>query len=69
MSGGAADFKKMFDDLQKAVDENSKSTRKQTRATEENTRAQKQFDITALSRQAFDAAFNVKLRELTLGTV
>lgn len=69
MSGGAADFKKMFEDLQKAVDENSKSTRKQTRATEENTRAQKQFDITALSRQAFDAAFNVKLRELTLGTV
>ena len=69
MSGGAADFRKMFEDLQKAVDENSKSTRKQTRATEENTRAQKQFDITALSRQAFDAAFNVKLRELTLGTV
>ena len=69
MSGGAADFKKMFEDLQKAVDENSKSTRKQTRATEENTRAQKQFDITALSRQAFDAAFNVKLRELTLGTI
>ena len=69
MSGGAADFKKMFEDLQKAVDENSKSTRKQTKATEENTRAQKQFDITALSRQAFDAAFNVKLRELTLGTV
>ena len=69
MSGGAADFKKMFEDLQKAVDENSKSTRKQTRATEENTRAQKQFDITALFRQAFDAAFNVKLRELTLGTV
>lgn len=69
MSGGAADFKKMFEDLQKAVDENSKSTRKQTMATEENTRAQKQFDITALSRQAFDAAFNVKLRELTLGTV
>ena len=69
MSGGAADFKKMFEDLQKSVDENSKSTRKQTRATEENTRAQKQFDITALSRQAFDAAFNVKLRELTLGTV
>lgn len=69
MSGGAADFRKMFEDLQKAVDENSKSTRKQTRATEENTRAQKQFDITALSRQAFDAAFNVKLRELTLGTI
>ena len=69
MSGGAADFKKMFEDLQKAVDENSKSTRNQTRATEENTRAQKQFDITALSRQAFDAAFNVKLREVTLGSI
>lgn len=69
MSVGAADFKKMFEDLQKSVDENSKSTRNQTRATEENTRAQKQFDITALSRQAFDAAFNVKLHELTLGTI
>lgn len=69
MSGGAADFKKMFEDLKKSVDENSKSTRNQTRATEENTRAQKKFDITALSRQAFDAAFNVKLRELTLGSI
>ena len=61
MSGSASDFKKMFEDLQKSVDENSK-------ATKENTKA-KRFDITALSRQSFDAAFNVKLRELTLGSI
>lgn len=69
MSGSAADFKKMFEELQKSVDENSKSTKKQTKATEENTRAQQRFDISALSRQAFDAAFNVKLKEITLGAI
>lgn len=69
MSGNAAEFQKMFADLRKAVEDNSKSTKKQTKATEDNTRAQKQFDITALSRQAFDATFNVKLKELTLGAI
>lgn len=69
MSGNAAEFQKMFADLRRAVEDNSKSTKKQTKATEANTAAQKQFDITALSRQAFDATFNVKLKELTLGAI
>lgn len=69
MSGNAAEFQKMFADLRKAVEDNSKSTKKQTKATEDNTRAQQKFDITALSRQAFDATFNVKLKELTLGAI
>lgn len=69
MSGGAADFKSAFDDLKKAIKDSENATKKQTKATEDNTAAQKKFDISALSRQAFDAAFNVKLRELTLGTI
>ena len=69
MSGDAAAFQKMFADLKKSIDKGSEATKKQTKATEDNTRAQKAFDISALSRQAFDAAFNVKLRELTLGTI
>lgn len=69
MSGDAAVFQKMFADLKKSIDKGSEATKKQTKATEDNTRAQKAFDISALSRQAFDAAFNVKLRELTLGTI
>lgn len=69
MSGGAADFKSAFADLEKAIKDSENATKKQTKATEDNTAAQKKFDISALSRQAFDAAFNVKLRELTLGTI
>ena len=69
MSGGAADFKSVFADLEKAIKDSENATKKQTKATEDNTAAQKKFDISALSRQAFDAAFNVKLRELTLGTI
>lgn len=69
MSGGAADFRSAFADLEKAIKDSENATKKQTKATEDNTRAQKAFDISALSRQAFDAAFNVKLRELTLGTI
>lgn len=69
MAGGAADFKSVFADLEKAIKDSEKATKKQTKATEDNTAAQKKFDISALSRQAFDAAFNVKLRELTLGTI
>lgn len=63
------EMKKAFEELEKTLNESMKATKKQTKATEDNTRAQKKFDITALSRQAFDAAFNVKLRELTLGTI
>lgn len=69
MSGGAADFRSAFADLEKAIKDFEKATKKQTKATEDNTAAQKKFDISSLSRQAFDAAFNVKLRELTLGTI
>lgn len=69
MAGGAADFKSVFADLEKAIKDSENATKKQTKATEDNTAAQKKFDISSLSRQAFDAAFNVKLRELTLGTI
>ena len=69
MAGGAADFKSAFADLEKAIKDSENATKKQTKATEDNTAAQKKFDISALSRQAFDAAFNVKLRELTFGTI
>lgn len=69
MSGGAADFRSAFADLEKAIKDSENATKKQTKATEDNTRAQQKFDISALSRQAFDAAFNVKLRELTLGAI
>ena len=69
MSGGAADFRSAFADLEKAIKDSENATKKQTKATEDNTRAQQKFDISALSRQAFDAAFNVKLRDLTLGAI
>ena len=69
MSGGAADFRSAFADLEKAIKDSENATKKQTKAIEDNTRAQQKFDISALSRQAFDAAFNVKLRDLTLGAI
>ena len=69
MSGGAADFRSAFADLEKAIKDSENATKKQTKATEDNTRAQQKFDISALSRQAFDASFNVKLRDLTLGAI
>ena len=69
MSGGAVDFRSAFADLEKAIKDSENATKKQTKATEDNTRAQQKFDISALSRQAFDAAFNVKLRDLTLGAI
>lgn len=69
MSGGTEDLKKAFAELEKSIKENVSATKKHTKATEANTQAQKAFDITALSRQAFDATFNVKLRELTLGAI
>lgn len=63
INGNADDLKKAFADLEKSIKDNTTATKKNTKAKE------KPFDITALSRQAFDAAFNVKLRELTLGTI
>lgn len=69
ITGDNKEFLKAFEELEKSIKSSEKATKKQTKATEDNTRAQKAFDISALSRQAFDAAFNVKLRELTLGTI
>ena len=63
INGNTEDLKKAFADLEKSIKDNTTATKKNTKAKE------KPFDITALSRQAFDAAFNVKLRELTLGTI
>ena len=68
-NGNTADLEKKFDELTKTLKDSAVATKKQTKATEDNTAAQKKFDISSLSRQAFDAAFNVKLRELTLGTI
>lgn len=63
MSSGNKDLERAFAEMQKALSANTDATKKNTKAKE------KPFDITALSRQAFDAAFNVKLRELTLGSI
>lgn len=68
-NGNTANLEKKFDELTKTLKDSAVATKKQTKATEDNTAAQKKFDISSLSRQAFDAAFNVKLRELTLGTI
>lgn len=69
ITGGTKELEEAFKEIEKSLNQVTAATKKQTKATEDNTRAQKKFDITALSRQAFDAAFNVKLRELTLGTI
>ena len=69
LSGSAMDLKAQFDALRKSIEDSASATKKNTKATEANTAAQNKFNISDLSRQAFDAAFNVKLRELTLGTI
>lgn len=69
MTGDTAELRKQFAELEATLKESTASTKKQTRATEDNTKAQRAFDISALARQAFDASFNVKLKELTLGTI
>lgn len=69
INGSTDDLKRAFAELEKTLKEGTMATKKQTKATEDNTAAQKKFDISSLSRQAFDATFNVKLRELTLGTI
>lgn len=66
---GGSDLSKQIAEMTKALTESTNSTKKNTKATEANTAAQNKFNISDLSRQAFDAAFNVKLRELTLGTI
>lgn len=69
MTGDTAELRKQFAELEATLKESTVSTKKQTKATEANTKAQRAFDISALARQAFDASFNVKLKELTLGTI
>jgi tape measure domain-containing protein len=69
ITGGTKGLEEAFKEIEKSLNQMTTATKKQTKATEDNTRAQKQFDISALSRQAFDAAFNVKLREVTLGAL
>lgn len=69
MTSDTSELKKQFEEIEKSLKESVAATKKQTKATEDNTRAQQKFDISALSRQAFDAAFNVKLRDLTLGAI
>lgn len=65
----SSELSKQIAEMTKALTESTNSTKKNTKATEANTAAQNKFNISDLSRQAFDAAFNVKLRELTLGTI
>ncbi len=67
--GAGLDLEKQFANLEKTIKESTGATKKQTKATEANTKAQEKFDISALSRQAFDAAFNVKLKEFAIGAI
>lgn len=69
LGGDNREFLAAFAGLEKAIKDNEKATKKNTAATDANTQAQRSFDISELSSKAFDAAFNVKLRELTLGTI
>ena len=67
--GAGLDLEKQFAALEKTIKESTDATKKQTKATDSNTKAQEKFDISALSRQAFDAAFNVKLKEFAIGAI
>ncbi len=69
MTSDTAELKKQFEEIEKSLKESVSATKKQTKATEANTKAQEKFDISALSRQAFDAAFNVKLKEFAIGSI
>jgi len=69
MTSDTAELKKQFEEIEKGLKESVAATKKQTKATEANTKAQEKFDISALSRQAFDAAFNVKLKEFAIGAI
>ena len=69
MTSDTAELKKQFEEIEKSLKESVAATKKQTKATEDNTKVQEKFDISALSRQAFDAAFNVKLKEFAIGAI
>lgn len=61
--GAGLDLEKQFANLEKEIKANTDATKKNTKAKE------KPFDISSLSRQAFDAAFNVKLKEFAIGAI
>ena len=63
---GSSDLAKQIAEMTKALNESSKSTKKNTKAVEDNTR---KFNISDISRQAFDAAFNTKLKEAFITTI
>lgn len=69
MTSDTAELKKQFEEIEKGLKESVAATKKQTKATEANTKAQEKFDISSLSRQSFDAAFNVKLKEFAIGAI
>ena len=69
MTSDTAELKKQFEEIEKSLKESVSATKKQTKATEANTKAQEKFDISSLSSQAFDAAFNVKLKEFAIGAI
>lgn len=69
MTSDTSGLKKQFEEIEKSLKESVAATKKQTKATEANTKAQEKFDISSLSRQAFDAAFNVKLKEFAIGAI
>lgn len=63
---GSSDLAKQIAEMTKALNESSKSTKKNTKAVEDNTH---KFNISDISRQAFDAAFNTKLKEAFITTI
>lgn len=69
VKGDNAELLKAFEGLEAAVNSSTKATKKQTQATEANTQAHRSFDISGMASQAFDAAFNVKLRGLMEGAI
>lgn len=69
VKGDNAELLKAFEGLEAAVNGSTKATKKQTQATEANTQAHRSFDISSMASQAFDAAFNVKLRGLMEGAI
>lgn len=66
-SEAARELDRSFADIKKAIEDGAKATKKNTKAVDRNTKAKSEFDMAALSRQAFDANFNIKLKSLLLG--
>lgn len=66
-SEASRELDRSFADIKKAIEDGARATNKNTKAVDRNTKAQGQFDMASLSRQAFDANFNIKLKSLLLG--